>query len=280
MTTTQIGVAVAGPSALGGDFRRFLYLSYTLAVLEFKLRFFGSVLGYLWQLMRPLMLFGVLYFVFTQAIKLGAEVKFFPVVLLTNIVLYTFFAEATNTAVTSVVDRENLVRKIQFPRLAIPVSVVLTAAFNLTLNLVVLLVFMFASGVQPRMTWFLLPLFLFALAGFALGVAMILSVLFVRFRDVKPIWDVSLQVIFYGTPIIYAIETIDNEGIRDLFMLNPLGAMFQEVRHLVIDPTAPTAAAVAGGKALLLIPAALMVIVPIFGLWLFNRRAPSIAEEL
>ena len=117
------GATIQGPSALGGGLRRFLYLSITLAITEFKLRFFGSVLGYLWQLMRPLMLFGVLYFVFTQFVKIGEGVPFYPVVLLTNIVVYTFFAEGTG-AVTAVVDRENLVRKIQFPRLA---SVVVTA---------------------------------------------------------------------------------------------------------------------------------------------------------
>jgi ABC-2 type transport system permease protein len=278
--STSMAASVAGPSALGGDFRRFVYLSYTLAVMEFKLRFFGSVLGYLWQLIRPLMLFGVLYFVFTQAIKLGDEVKFFPVLLLTNIVLYTFFAEATNGSVTSVVDRENLVRKIHFPRLAIPVSVVLTAAFNLALNLIVLLVFMLASGVTPRASWVALPVLLVILAAFALGMATILSVLYVRFRDIKPIWDVLLQVIFYGTPIIYAIETIDHERIRELFMLNPLAAIMQSTRHFVIDPSAPGAAGVAGGRVWLLIPAGLVVFLLVFGLWLFNRRAPRIAEEL
>src|SRR5215216_4969160 len=144
--SAQLGPPIAGPSALGGSPRRFVYLAVTLAVTEFKLRFFGSALGYLWQLVRPVMLFGVLYVVFTEFVKIGGPVPFYPVVLLANIVLFTFVQEGTG-AVGSVVAHEALVRKIQFPRMAIPVSVVLTAGFNLTLNMGVVLTFGIASGV-------------------------------------------------------------------------------------------------------------------------------------
>ena len=274
------GTSIQGPSALGGSPRRFVYLALTLAVTEFKLRFFGSALGYLWQLMRPLMLFGVLYFVFTQFVRIGEGVEFYPVVLLTNIVLYTFFAEGTG-AVSSVVDRENLVRKIQFPRLAIPVSVVLTAAFNLTLNSLVILALALASGVTPHWTWFELPVLLLALALLTLGFAMLLSALYVRFRDIKPIWEVALQILFYASPIIYAIETIDTaQWVKKAIMLNPLSAILQQVRYAVIDPTAPAAAEVLGSWELLLVPAAIAVGVFVLGFWVFNREAPRIAEEL
>jgi len=280
VTAEPLGTPITGPTALGDSFRRFAQLSWTLAVTDFKLRFFGSVLGYLWQLMRPLLLFGVLYFVFTQFVRIGGGVDFFPVVLLTNIVLFTFFAEGTG-AVNSVVERENLVRKIQFPRLAIPVSTVLTAAFNLTLNAVVILIFALASGVRPHSTWLLLPVFLLALILLVLGFAMLLSALFVRYRDVKPIWEVVLQMTFYGTPIIYAIETIDAAaGVKEAIMLNPLAAIVQEVRHAVIDPDAPTAFAIVGNDLLLLIPAATIVGVFALGFWVFSREAPRIAEEL
>ena len=238
------------------------------------------MLGYLWQLMRPLMLFGVLYFVFTQAIKLGDEVEFFPVVLLTSIVMFTFFAEATGGAVTAVMDREVLVRKVQFPRLAIPMSVVLTAAFNAGLNFLVLLVFMLASGVYPKATWLELPVLLLMLAGFAVGLAALLSALYVRFRDVKPIWDVTLQIIFYATPIIYALETIDSPRVRELMMLNPLAMIIQQARHALIDPNAPGAAAAAGGLHRMIVPLGLIVVLMAVGFWYFNRQASSIAEEL
>src|SRR3954466_9570915 len=163
---------IGGPSALSGGWSRFFHLTWTLAVQEFKLRFFGSILGYFWQLMRPLLLFAVLYFVFTQAIRIGSTARYFPAVLLTNIVLFTFFAEATGGAVTSVVDRENLVRKIHFPRMAIPLSVVLLATINFALNMVVVLIFGLLIGISPQWTWFEMPFLLLGLAMFATGCAM------------------------------------------------------------------------------------------------------------
>jgi ABC-2 type transport system permease protein len=279
-TRTAAPRPIRGPSALDGDLRRFLHLTRTLAVSDFKLRFFGSVLGYFWQLMRPLLLFGVLYLVFTQAIKLGEAVKFFPVVLLTSIVLYTFFAEATSGAVSSVVDREQLVRKIQFPRLVIPTTVVVTAMFNLGLNFLVVFAFALASGVRPHVSWLQVPLLLLLLTALAMGTAALLSALYVRFRDVRPIWDVVLQILLYGSPVIYAIETIESERAREIIMLSPLAAILQQMRHALIDPSAPTAAAAAGGWQRLLIPAAILVAVVALGFWYFNREAPRIAEEL
>jgi ABC-2 type transport system permease protein len=252
----------------------------TLAVTEFKLRFFGSVLGYLWQLVRPLLLFAVLYFVFTKFVKIGGSVPHYPVLLLANIVLYTFFADGTG-AVSSMVDREGLVRKIQFPRMAVPVSVVLTASFNLVLNMVVVLGFALASGVEPRWSWLEAPFLIALLAALVVGLAMLLSALYVRFRDIKPIWEVVLQVAFYATPIIYAIEAIDvSPRIREAIMLSPLAAILQQFRHAVIDPSSPSAAAAAGGSARLLIPAAVGIGVAALGFWYFDREAPRMAEDL
>ncbi len=146
-----------GPSALGGGRQRFFDLLWLLAVTEFKRVYFGTVLGYLWSLVRPLMLFGVLLFVFTQVFRIGSEqVEHYPVMLLLGIVLFTFFQESTTNAVTSVVTQEGIVRKTQFPRLVIPLATVLTGAFNLGLNLVVVFVFVLAFGVEPTWTWLLL----------------------------------------------------------------------------------------------------------------------------
>jgi ABC-2 type transport system permease protein len=271
---------IAGPSALGGSPRRFVYLAITLAVTDFKLRFFGSVLGYLWQLVRPLLLFGVLYFVFTRFVKIGEGVAFYPVVLLSNIVLFAFFQEGTG-AVGSLVDRESLVRKIQFPRAAVPVAVVLTAFFNLALNSVVVLCFALASGVRPHWSWLQAPLILMALTVLVTGLAMLLSALYVRYRDIKPIWEVVLQLLFYATPVIYAIETIGvGERLRQLLMCNPLATLLQQYRHAVIDPTAPSAAEAAGGAVWLLVPSALIVAAFVVGSRVFDRAAPRIAEEL
>jgi ABC-2 type transport system permease protein len=272
---------VIGPSAIGTDLRRFFVLTWTIAVLEFKLRFFGSVLGYLWQLMRPLLLFGVIYLVFTQAFKLAANVPFYPVILLTGIVIFTFFADATGTAVTSVLDRENIVRKIHFPRLAIPAAVVVTALLNFGLNLLVVLIFMAASGVRPHWGWLEMPFLVAYLIVFALGVSMLLSAWYVRYRDIKPIWDVLLQIIFYGSPVLYVLDRVDIEWIKDLMLhLNPLAPLLVQVRHAIIDPSAPSAATEMGGPIHLLVPIGLVCAIFAGGLYVFAREAPRIAEDL
>jgi len=227
MTTAgaALGRPIKGPSALGGDARRLLHLSVTLAVMEFKLRFFGSVLGYLWQLMRPLLLFGVLYAVFTQFVKLGAGIQFYPAILLTGIVLFTFFSDATARSVTAVLDRENLVRKIEFPRLVVPIAVILLAYFNLVLNLLAVLVFVLLTGVDVRVEWLALPLLLIPLGMLASGLSMLLSALYVRFRDVQPIWEVVLQVAFYGSPILYVIEQLPENLQKPMVLFNPLSTI-------------------------------------------------------
>jgi ABC-2 type transport system permease protein len=275
-----LGRPIRGPSAFSGDPRRFVALTFHLAVLEFKLRFFGSALGYLWQLVRPLMLFGVLYVVFTQFVRLNEGVDHFPAVLLTGIVMFTFFADATSIAVTAVVDRENLVRKIEFPRLVVPFAVIGTALLNLAANLCAVLVFIVASGVTPRVEWLLgLPL-IAVLVIFTTGVATLLSALYPRFRDMRPIWEVASQVLFYASPILYAIEVIPNRNFQELIMLSPIAVVLQELRHVVIDPSAPSAADAIGTPALLLVPAAIVVIALVLGIWVFAREAPRIAEEL
>jgi ABC-2 type transport system permease protein len=272
---------VSGPSALGGsDLRRFLNLTWILSVTEFRLRFFGSALGYFWQLARPLMLFGVLYAVFTQVVKFGAtEINHYPIYLLMALVVFTGFAEATSNSVEAVVLRENLVRKIQFPRMVIPLSVVLTSVFNLLLNLIAVFAFVLISGIEPRLSWLEVPLLLIPLVALAAGVAMLVSALFVRFRDIGPIYEVVLQVLFYGTPIFYSFETIP-ESLQKVVMASPLAAIIEQLRHAVIDPDAASASSVLGGPEMLLIPGGIVVGVFLLGLWVFNREAPRVAEEL
>ena len=271
---------VTGSTAFGGQGRRFLDLTVTLAVLDFKVRYFGSALGYLWQLMRPLMLFGVLFIVFTEFVKFNEGVKFFPAYLLTSIMLFTFFSDATGSAVTAVLDRENLVRKIQFPRVVIPLSSVLTAVFNLLTNLVAVGVLVLAVGVRPMWTWLLVPLLVLALCTLATGLAMLLSALYVRFRDVEPIWEVLLQVLFYGSPILYAIEIVPSDTARQAIMCNPLAAILQQTRHWLIDPEALSAPQAIGSWTMMMIPIGISVAVCALGVWYFNREAPRIAEDL
>jgi ABC-2 type transport system permease protein len=272
---------VNGPSALGGGPRRFFDLLWLMSVTEFKRVYFGTVLGYLWSLIRPLMLFGVLLFVFTQVFKIGSdEAPHYPVLLLLGIVLFTFFQESTTAAVTSVVGQEGIVRKTQFPRLVIPLSTVLTGAFNLCLNLVVVLVFILAFGVEPAWTWLLFPLPMALLFALTAAASMALSVLYVRFRDIAIIWVVASQVLFYATPILYPIEALHNDTYERILMFNPLAVIFEQVRVWMIEPGAPNAADAAGGAIWLLPALAIFVGTCAFGAWVFKREAPRIAEEL
>jgi ABC-2 type transport system permease protein len=288
---------VHGPSALGSDLRRFWSLTFTLARTEFKLRFYGSVLGYVWTLMRPLLLFGVLWVFFTKVGhvndgKTPGE-KFYGAQLLGSIVLFTFFVEATTGAVRSVVDRENLVRKIHFPRLVIPLSVVLLALFNLGLNLIVVLIFALGAGVRPMLSWLELPLIVLALVVCSTGVAMLLSALFVHFRDIQPIWEVIAQIVFYASPVIISIQTIlkafhspehkfllHHKYLLHVYMLNPLAVIFQQFRHAMVTHATPSAGQVLGSWTSLLGALGLVLAIFVVGFAVFNRAAARIAENL
>jgi ABC-2 type transport system permease protein len=275
---------VQGPSALGGGRRRFYDLLLLISVTEFKRVYFGTVLGYLWSLIRPLMLFGVLLFVFTQVFRVGGDkIENYAVMLLLGIVLYTFFSEATSNSVTSVVAQEGVVRKTQFPRAVIPLATVLTSAFNLTLNLVIVLIFILAAGVSPAWTWLLFPVALAFLAVGATGMAMALSALYVRFRDTAIIWVVVSQVLLYLTPILYPVNAFESSTKEQLLMINPLAVIFEQVRVWVMhEPRsiAPTAVEAAGGWLGLLPAAVIFFGVIAYGAWFFNREAPRIAEAL
>jgi ABC-2 type transport system permease protein len=267
------------PAAVGEDLRRLVSLTFTLAVTDFKLRFFGSALGYLWTLMRPLMLFGVLYFVFTEIVRFGEGIDHYPVYLLAAIVLFTFFSETTSRGVTALVERESLLRKVRFPRLVIPLSIALHAFFNLVLNLIVVFAFVLGSGIEPRAEWLqLIPLILI-LVTLSVGSAMLLSALYVRYRDVQPIWEVALQILFYASPIIYVTETFP-DNIEQEALASPITAVLTQMRHAVIDADAPTAAQAMGSTAKLLIPLGITVLVFALGAWVFAREAPRIAEDL
>lgn len=276
MSTTDLELRdVRGPSALGGGWRRSLELLYLIAVTEFKRTYFGTVLGYVWSLARPLMLFAVLLLVFTHVVRLGSQVPHYAVLLLLNIVLFGFFQEATTTAVGSVVSQEAIVRKTQFPRLVIPLAVVLTSCFNLALNLVVAFVFILAFGVTPMWTWLLMPVLLTLLFVFTTAVAMILSSLYPRFRDVGIIWAVVATALFYATPVLYPLGRLQGT-LATLVALNPLAPIFELVRRWMITPSAP----VAGGALRILVPIVIYCAVCVFAVWVFNREAPRIAEEL
>ena len=227
MTTETLPLAeVRGPSAFGGGWRRFVHLTWVISRTDYKLTYFGSILGYFWSFMQPLLFFGVLYVVFAVIITtLSKGVKDFPVLLLMNIVLFTFFQQSTTGSVSSIVIREAIVRKMHFPRLVIPLATVTTSAINLVFNLVVVLLFMLFYGVTPRWSWLGLPLILVALFTLVTGLAMLLSSLYVRYRDVAPIWSVITQALYFACPVFITINSILPHGqtAHALLPLQPAG---------------------------------------------------------
>jgi ABC-2 type transport system permease protein len=296
-----LGRPIRGPRALNDDPVRFWHLTFNIAVNQWKLRFFGSALGYLWQLVRPLLLFGVLYVFFTKIAKVNgahpgqASYDFYGAQLLGSIVLFTFFAEGTMGSVRCVLDNEALVRKIQFPRMVIPLSVVLLTLFNLSLNLVVVFIFAFAQGVHPMLSWLELPLIVLVLAVLVSGLSMLLSSLFIYVRDIQPIWEVVNQVLFYSSPVIIAVPAVvlafapktpanpkgyDLPFLTHIYMSNPLAAVLEQFRHAVVTHATPSPAAVLGGQEWLLVPLGIVVAVFALGFYVFNRTAPYVAENL
>jgi ABC-2 type transport system permease protein len=290
-----------GPSALGGSTRRFVELTLTIARTDFKLRYFGSALGYLWSLMRPLLFFGVIYVFFTQILNIGGGIPHYGVYLLTGIVLWTFFGEATGNSVSALVAREPLLRKVRFPRLAIPLAVTLTSVFNLAMNFVAVFVFALLNGVYPRLSWLWLIPIILGFMTITLGLGMLLSAAYVRFRDVQPIWEVLVQVLFYASPIMYVASSY--QGLEHLAMLNPFALMLTQMGHAFVHPadfyaTASGAAcahgtagcilqhpmrsayASAGGLWHVLVSVAVIPAVFALGLWFFSREAPRFAENL
>ena len=279
----DLGRPIQGPTAFGSDPSRIWRLTWTMAVTDFKLRFFGSVLGYLWQLMRPLLLFGVIYIVFAEVLKVGGDQPFFGVALLLGIVMFQFFTDATSGSVRSIVLREGVVRKVDFPRLAVPASVVLMALFNLALNFIPVTIFLFAAGGRVSVRWLEMPLIILLVLVFVCGLAMLLSSLFVKYRDVEPIWDVVTQALFYGTPILYSISVvIDKAGIEvaRLMLVNPVATAIQQARHAMVDTSYEGVGQIFGTSAGFLIPISVAVITFVAGLFVFNRAAPHIAEQL
>jgi ABC-2 type transport system permease protein len=182
------------------------------------------------------------------------------------------------------------VRKIDFPRLAVPMSVLIGALINVGLNLIPVFAFLFASGGTPRLAWLELLLVIGWIAMFAFGIGMLLSSLFIRFRDIEPIWDVILQAMFYASGIFFSLDTLGGKkflGINfsqhDLstgVMSNPFAAALQQARHAVVDPSYLSASHSIGGWDYMLIPLGVTVVLLVLGFLVFRRIAPTIAEDL
>ena len=245
---------------------------------DFKVRYQGSALGYMWSLLKPLFLFAILYVVFTYIIPLGKDIEHYPVYLLTGIVLWNFFTETTMIGASSVVARGDLIRKISIPRYLVVIASSLSALINLGLSLVVVVIFALLNGIIPSLSWLLLIPLLIELFVFALGVSFLLATLFVRFRDITYIWEIFLQAGFYATPIIYPLTKVP-QALHKWFFLNPMAQIIQDARYVVATHTSITIWTTIH-SLVAIVPFVIIVILAVTGGVYFKRRSKYFAEDI
>ena len=247
---------------------------------DFKLRYQGSVLGYAWSLLRPLMLFLILYVVFVKFIKLGSGVPHYPIYLLLGIVLWNFFGEMTSLSLNSVVARGDLIRKIRIPRWIVVLTSSFTALISLGLNLIVVAVFMVFNQVDISSSAFWLILLLIEIYIFSLGVSLFLAAAYVKYRDVSYIWEVIMQGLFYLTPILYPLSIILNETFKKLILVNPMAQAIQDARYSLVTTETETISSVFNGGWYKLLPHVIVLLSLIIGTLYFKKEAKYFAENL
>lgn len=253
-----------------------------LTKTDFKLRYQGSALGYLWALLRPLMMFAILYIVFAKLLKLGNDIPHYPVYLLTGTVLWSFFTECTNQGIQAIVNRGELIRKISFPKYIVVVSATLTAVINLAINLCVVVLFAFINGVEISWSWFLVFPLILELYLFSLGIAFLLGAINVKYRDITSIWDVLTQALFYAVPIIYPITMVANTSklAAKVILIDPIAQVIQDVRFCLITKETITIWNFIDSQIVKLAPFLIVAIVLFCGSLYFRRKSKKFAEEI
>ncbi len=252
-----------------------------LVVTDFKLRYQGSILGYAWSVLRPLLLFGILYVIFALVIKSGDGIPYFPVYLLLGIVIWTFFTDMTTQSLGSIVGRGDLIRKINIPRWIIVFSSSILAVINLALNMIVVAIAMIINQVDLMSTSLLIiPLFV-ELYVFGLGLSLLLSAAFVKFRDLGYIWEVILQMGFYATPILYSMSIVPI-ALQKWQIINPVAQVMQDARWALVthDEKVVTIWRIFDGGWYLFVPIVIVISILIAGIFYFRSQSKSFAENI
>lgn len=267
--------------------RRYAYSWVVLKGLvktDFKLRYQGSFLGVAWSVLKPLMLFCVMYIVFGKFLRMSDGTPTYPVVLLLGICSWQFFTEATSVGLRSIVDRGDLLRKIHFPNYIVVVSATVGAMISYAINLVVVLVFALFARVQFTWRVVLLPVNILELYVLALGATLLFATMYVHYRDIAHIWEVLQQMIFYGMPIIYPLSYVIDRGepyasLAKLELLNPIAQTIQDIRHNFIAPeTQPTAWNMLPNWWMKAVPLLIGVLVVWAGFHFFRKGSRRFAE--
>lgn len=245
---------------------------------DFKVRYQGSALGYLWSLLRPIFMFAVLYVVFVFIFKLNKGIPHYPVYLFVGIVLWNFFQETTMIGMSAVVSRGDLIRKISIPRYLVVLSSSASALINLALNFSVVLIFALLNGLRPELSWLLIIPLLFELFVFSTAVAFFLAAVFVKFRDIAYVWEVFMQAAFYGTPILYAM-TLVPEVYRKFVLMNPMAQIIQDTRHALVTKSTVTAWDTERLRYAI-VPLIIVVGVMVLATLYFKKQSKTFAENI
>jgi ABC-2 type transport system permease protein len=253
-----------------------------LVITEFKLRYQGSALGYMWSVLKPLFLFAILYIVFEKFLRLGRDIENFPVYLLLGVVMWTFFTEATNNGLQSIIARGDLIRKINFPKYIIVISGTISALINLGFNLLVVLVFILFSGVQLSFESLLVIPLILELYVFALGLAFFLAALNVKFRDAGYLWEIFLQAAFYATPILYPLAMVMSQSLTaaKIIMLNPVAQIIQDIRYVLVTHDSVTLYHIVSHWYIIAIPFVIVAFSVVVGGLYFKKHSKYFAETI
>ena len=249
-----------------------------MVTTDLQLRYQASALGYLWTLLRPLAMFTILYVVFARFLKIGAGIPYYAIYLLFGIVAWGLFTEMTGQALSCIVVRAPILRKVNFPRYVIILSVAASVLISFVLNLFVIVLFMLALQVPVHWhVFWILPLFL-ELIALALSVAFFLSALYVRFRDLNYIWEVFLQAAFYATPVLYPLQLVPARFAR-ILVLSPAAQIIQDVRNVLVTDQTQTISKLYGTPWARAIPVGIVVVLSVTSIIFFRRRSRTFAEE-
>jgi ABC-2 type transport system permease protein len=255
-----------------------LNLTRELAVTSFKLKYTGSTLGYAWSLVKPLLIFGMTYLVFVKVFKAGAGDKSFPVELLLGIVLWTFFADATGSAVGAIVANGHMIRKAYFPRWIVVVASTLSATMTLAVNLgLIVLIGLPLGWFHIGLQTLVVPLLFVELYLLVVGIGLLMSSMFVFYRDLGHVWEITLQLLFYASAIVFPFSLVPAQ-FRVLVAINPLAQILEDMRRALITSAIPWSTTILG--SLEIVTCVLVCAVLAGGYFIFHRLSPRFAEAL
>jgi len=256
-----------------GQHENYRYLIWALAVTDFKLRYQNSVLGYVWALLQPLLMFAILNFVFSSIFARGGGIEYYSLQLITGLMLFFFFSDGTSAGLRSLVSKSQLVTKIYVPRWTIIVASTLNATLIFLMNLIVIVGFFAWYKFLPSMAAIgMFIVFILALYVIIVSFSLFAAPLYVKFRDLALIWDVVLRAMMYASPILYPLSMLP-ESWHTFILMNPFAFVVHFNKEALINEhfADPWQYGMFLGIALVLF---------VFGVYMYNKQSKHIAENI